>query len=59
MANAIKDVLAASEEKDKMIAELESRLEEVNDVIKDFGRKKQRYLRRMARRKEMHRGQNS
>ncbi len=53
LAKKMRDLLASQDEKDEVIRQLESKLEEVNQVIEQFGKKKQRHLRRVAARKNL------
>ena len=50
LAKHAHDVFSSHDAKDHRIEELEDRIVEFENVIKEFGKKKQRYLRRMARR---------
>jgi hypothetical protein len=51
LAKTVRELLATQEQKDELIQQLEEQLDEVNQVVDQFGRKKQRYLRRISRRK--------
>lgn len=48
IASKLQQISKAGAEKDKRIAELESQYREIDERISHFGRRKQRYLRRMA-----------
>ena len=50
LAKHARDVFSAQDAQGQRIRELEERIAEFDEVIKEFGKKKQRYLRRMARR---------
>ncbi len=50
LAKTVRELLATQVEKDEIITQLESQLDEVNQVVDQFGKKKQRYLRRISSR---------
>ena len=51
LAKTVRELLATQDQKDEIIKQLESQLDEVNQVVDQFGKKKQRYLRRISRKK--------